>query len=147
MSVSRRGFLASGAVAVAAASHSAAESSGQLDGYTQARKHTIVRDLATPNFFEGMLLGNGDIGVCVTARPDALGLHLGKEDAWDIRVSNEHSKDVLRFKDLLAMWEKASEEAKRHGDPEMTYLESKIDFFREYTDKVTASYGKSWPRP
>jgi alpha-L-fucosidase 2 len=147
MPVSRRGFLASGAVAVAAASHLAAESTGQLDGYTQARKHTIVRDLPTPNFFEGMLLGNGDIGVCVTVRPDALGLHLGKEDAWDIRVSNEHSKDVLRFKDLLVMWEKASEEAKRHGDHEMTYLESKIDFFREYTDKVTASYGKSWPRP
>jgi alpha-L-fucosidase 2 len=147
MSVSRRGFLATGAAAFATAAQPDTETKDQLDGYALARKQTIVRELATPNFFEGMLLGNGDIGVCVTVRPDALGLHLGKEDAWDIRVSNEHAHDVLRFKDVLAMWERASEEAKRQGKPDMTYLESKIDFFREYTDKVTASYSKSWPRP
>ena len=37
----------------------------------------------------GMLLGNGDIGVCITARSDALGLHIGKSDSWDIRVSED----------------------------------------------------------
>ena len=52
-----------------------------LDGFRIAKRHQIVRDLPTPNFFEGMLLGNGDIGLCVTVRPDALGLHLGKEDS------------------------------------------------------------------
>ena len=120
---------------------------GKLDGFAIARKHTIVRDQATPNFFEGMLLGNGDIGLCLTVRPDALGLHLGKEDSWDIRVSEDHYPHVLRFKELLKVWERASEEAKREGKPEMTYLEEKIGFFREYTEKVTASYRKSWPRP
>jgi hypothetical protein len=49
-----------------------------LDGFRIAHRHQIVRNLPTPNFFEGMLLGNGDVGVCVTVRPDALGLHLGK---------------------------------------------------------------------
>ena len=101
----------------------------------------------TPDFFEGMLLGNGDVGLCVTVRPDALGLHLGKEDSWDLRVSEDHYKHTLHFKDLLKLWERASAEAKRQGKPEMLFLERNIDFFREYTDKVGSSYRKVWPRP
>ena len=120
---------------------------GGLEGAQIARRHRITRDLPTPNFFEGMLLGNGDIGVCVTVRPDALGLHLGKEDSWDIRVSEDHYQYVLPFQDLLKLWQRASEEAKRQGKPDMLYMESSINFFREYTEKVTSSYAKSWPRP
>ncbi|HEX6546207.1 MAG TPA: hypothetical protein VF023_07880, partial [Bryobacteraceae bacterium] len=82
-----------------------------------------------------------------TVRPDALGLHLGKEDSWDIRVSEESDRHVLPFKELLQLWQRASDEAKRQGKPDMTYLESKIDFFRQYTDAVTASYRETWPRP
>jgi len=119
----------------------------KLKGAQIARQHRIVRNLPTPNFFEGMLLGNGDIGVCVTVRPDALGLHLGKEDSWDIRVSEDHYQYVLPFGELLELWHRAGEEAKRQGKPDMLYLESSIDFFREYTQKVTSSYSKSWPRP
>jgi hypothetical protein len=118
-----------------------------LDGFKIAKRHQIVRDLPTPNFFEGMLLGNGDIGLCVTVRPDALGLHLGKEDSWDIRVSEDHYQYVLPFNELLKLWERASEEAKRQGKPDMLDLEYNIDFFREYTMKVSSSYSKSWPRP
>ena len=119
----------------------------ELDGFQIAKRHQIVRDLPTPNFFEGMLLGNGDVGLCITVRPDALGLHLGKEDPWDIRVSEDHYQHVLPFNQLLNLWERASEEAKRQGKPDMLYLESSIDFFRDYTAKVTSSYAKSWPRP
>jgi alpha-L-fucosidase 2 len=118
-----------------------------LDGSRIARRHRITRTLPTPNFFEGMLLGNGDIGVCVTVRPDAMGLHLGKEDSWDIRVSEDHYRYVLPFKELLELWQRASAEAKRQGKPDMLYLESTIGFFRDYTEKVTSSYAKSWPRP
>jgi len=119
----------------------------ELNGFEIARRHRIEKDLPTPNFFEGMLLGNGDVGVCVTVRPDAIGLHLGKSDSWDIRVSEDHYQYVLPFRELLELWERASEEAKRQGKPDMTYLESNIDFFRQYTEKVAASYGKPWPRP
>ena len=77
-----------------------------------------MRDLPTPNFFEGMLLGNGDIGVVATVRPDALGLHIGKEDSWDIRVSEDHAQHVLTFKELMKLWERASAEAKRQGKPD-----------------------------
>ena len=143
MRTTRRGFLGAAAVPQAEGlSHGA-----ELDGFSIARRHRIVRGLPTPSFFEGMLLGNGDVGVCVTVRPDALGLHLGKEDSWDIRVSEDHYQHVLHFRELLKLWERASAEAKRQGQPEMLHLETSIDFFREYTGKVRSSYAKAWPRP
>ena len=120
---------------------------GKLSGVEIARRHRIVREMPTPNFFEGMLLGNGDIGVCVTVRPDALGLHLGKLDSWDIRVSEDHYQNVLPFPELMKLWQRASDEAKRQGRPDMLFLESNIDFFREYTERVVSSYRKVWPRP
>ena len=117
-----------------------------LDGFNIARRCSIVRTLPTPGFFEGMLLGNGDIGVCVTTRPDALVFHIGKSDSWDIRVS-EHAGEILTFAKLQELWERASAEAKRANRPGMLFLERDVPFFREYTDKVTASYSKLWPRP
>ncbi len=141
MKVSRRGFLSAPAF-VLAGGHNI-----PLNGARIARRHRIRRHLPTPNFFEGMLLGNGDIGVCVTVRPDALGLHIGKEDSWDIRVSEDHYPHVLHFRDLLELWRRAGEEAKRRGRPDMLFLERNIEFFREYTDRVRSSYAKPWPRP
>jgi len=152
MKATRREFLQAGAATAAAGTMlpgalAAAPVAQPLNAFQIARRHQIVRPLPTPDFFEGMLMGNGDIGVCVTVRPDALGLHIGKEDSWDIRVSEDHYQYVLPFNELLKLWERAGEEAKRQGKPDMTYLESNIDFFREYTEKVTSSYSKSWPRP
>ena len=141
MRLTRRGFLGSAAAA-------AAQAPERLwDGSRIARRHRIVREIPTPNFFEGMLLGNGDIGLCVTVRPDALGLHIGKEDSWDIRVSEDHYPHVLHFKDLLELWRRAGEEAKRRGRPDMLHLETNIEFFHEYTQRVRSSYAKPWPRP
>ena len=151
MKTNRRRFLqATAATATAGVLPAKGQSysdGANLDGFQIAKRHAIVHDLPTPNFFEGMLLGNGDIGVCITVRPDALGLHLGKEDSWDIRVSEDHYQYVLPFDELLKLWERASAEAKRQGKPDMIDLEYNIDFFRDYTNKVTSSYGKSWPRP
>jgi len=145
--VSRRSFLGAISAATALMNLAAAAPRRVLDAFQIAREHRLVRQGPTPGFFEGMLLGNGDIGVCVTTRPDALGLHLGKEDSWDIRVSEDHYRHVLSFKELLKLWERASQEAKRLGKPELLFLEREIDFFREYTQKVESSYRKSWPRP
>ena len=151
MKTNRRRFLQASAATAAAgvlpAKARPLTDEADLDGFIIAKRHQIIRDLPTPNFFEGMLLGNGDIGLCVTVRPDALALHLGKEDSWDIRVSEDHYQHVLPFNELLKLWERASEEAKRQGKPDMLYMEYGIDFFREYTQKVTSSYAKSWPRP
>ncbi|MBL8174237.1 MAG: hypothetical protein JNK48_06185 [Bryobacterales bacterium] len=143
MPTSRRTFLQSSAAAMQAPRPAAAP----LDSVQIAARHPIVRKHPTPAFFEGILLGNGDIGVCVTLRPDALGLHIGKNDSWDIRVSEDHVQHVKPFRELLDLWKRAGEEAKRRGQPEMTYLESNIDFFREYSVRTQTSYRKPWPRP
>ncbi|GEM_PF-230378 len=118
-----------------------------LDAFQIARQHNIQRNVPGPDFFEGMFLGNGDIGVCAVVRPDALGLHIGKNDSWDIRVSEDIEKEVLTFQDILKLWQRASDEAKRLGKPDLLYLESNIPFFRDYTQKVESSYRKPWPRP
>ncbi len=118
-----------------------------LDAYQIASQHSITLSQPTPDFFEGILLGNGDVGVCIVVRPDALGLHIGKNDCWDIRVSEEVEEHVLPFPELLKLWKRASEEAKRRGEPKMTYLEGEIDFFREYARKTETSYLRPWPRP
>ena len=149
MSTTRRTFLAATSLATtgAATAVSAHAAGVTLDSVAIARRHPLIRTQATPDFFEGILLGNGDIGVCVTVRPDALGLHFGKNDAWDIRVSQEHAAHIKPFAEVLKMWERASEEAKRQGKPEMIFLESNIDFFKEYSDLMQSSYRKPWPRP
>ncbi|MDR3718301.1 MAG: hypothetical protein P4K98_05825 [Bryobacteraceae bacterium] len=147
--MNRRNFLGGAAAATAAARALSGLPAAPktLDSAAIARRHAIVNTVPTPNFFEGALLGNGDVGVCVTLRPDALGLHIGKEDVWDIRVSEDHYQHVLRFDELLKLWQRAGDEAKRQGHPEMTYLEDHIDFLRDYAQKVSASYRKPWPRP
>ena len=118
-----------------------------LDAFAIAGKHVISREIAGPTYFEGMLLGNGDVGVCAVVRPDALGIHISKSDCWDIRVSEDSKKDVVPFAEIVKMWQRASDEAKLNGNPNQLSLESSIPFFREYSEKVGASYSKPWPRP
>ena len=159
MKTSRREFLQTSALASLAAVH-ATHSVGSdnrstgisMDGHLNAseiaRRHMIVRDIPSPSFFDGLLLGNGDVGACVVVRPDALGIHIGKNDCWDIRVSEDVADHVLPFREVLQLWQRASEEAKRMGKPDMLYLETKVPFFREYSERVANSYdGKKWPRP
>jgi hypothetical protein len=93
-----------------------------------------------------MLLGNGDIGVCAVVRPDALGLHISKNDCWDIRVTEGSEKDVRPFAEILEMWKRASVELKQKGYKPGDSVEH-AEFFRDYLNKVSRSYSKPWPRP
>jgi len=158
MRTNRREFLQTTALASLAAVHSPYSTCSEnrngistdehLNASEIARRHTIVRDTPSSSFFEGMLIGNGDVGACVVVRPDALGIHIGKNDCWDIRVSEDIANHVLPFRELLQLWQRASEEAKRMGKPDMLYVETGVDFFREYSQKVGSSYdGRKWPRP
>lgn len=144
MPFSRRAFLQSASAAPLAAGQSATDPIPE--GHEIASRHPFLSDLPTPDFFAGMLLGNGDIGLCATVRPDALGLHLGKLDIWDIRVSEDHVKHLLTFAELLKLWDRASEEAKRQGKPDAMDLEGG-PVMKDYTTKVRSSYAKKWPRP
>jgi alpha-L-fucosidase 2 len=140
-------LIAAGEALQASLGSAASPAEELLDGFQIARRHLIAREGPGPDFFEGMLLGNGDVGVCAVVRPDALGLHIGKNDCWDIRVSEDIEKRVLTFQDLLTLWQRASEEAKRLGNPNMLFLETNIGFFGDYTSSVASSYGRPWPRP
>src|SRR3974390_1317755 len=119
MPTTRRTFLQSAAIASSPAFAAASATNPPLEAVAIARRHPSVRTGPTPDFFEGLLLGNGDIGLCITVRPDALGLHIGKNDSWDIRVSEEHAADILPFTEVLKMWDGAAAEAKRQGKPDM----------------------------
>src|ERR1700758_5398528 len=133
MRTSRREFLQTSALASLTAVHSIPSVSSErptteisadehLNAFEIARRHMIVRDTPTPAFFEGMLLGNGDVGACVIVRPDAVGIHIGKNDCWDIRVSEDITNHVLPFREVLQLWQRASQEAKKMEKPDMLYL-------------------------
>ncbi len=151
MKTTRRKFMQASIAATAAGcfpkSASASGDDDVLRAEEIAKRHRIVKDVPGPNFFEGMLLGNGDVGVCTEVRPDALGLHVGKSDVWDIRVSEGIEPYILTFDQLLKLWKRASEAARQEGKPKMLSLETNIGFFREYTEKVASSYRMPWPRP
>src|ERR1700722_7385368 len=157
MKTTRRTFLQTSALAsiaaivpfssdAASARPSAPLNAKELDGFELAARHPLVRTKPGPTYFEGMLLGNGDVGVCAVVRPDALGLHVSKTDCWDIRVTEGIDKDVRPFSEILEMWRKASEELKREGKGDSLSVEG-AEFFRAYCDRVGAAYKKIWPRP
>jgi hypothetical protein len=81
----------------------------------------IIRDTPSPSFFDGMLLGNGDVGACVVVRPDALAIHIGKNDCWDIRVSEDIADHVLPFREVLQLWQRAVK-SQKDGKPDLLYL-------------------------
>ena len=156
MNTTRREFIQTSALASLASvapvhttalhAHSSPEDHQRLDAFELASRHPLVRTKPGPTYFEGMLLGNGDVGVCAVVRPDALGLHISKSDCWDIRVTEGTDKDVRPFSEILAMWRKASEELKREGKDDSLSVED-AEFFRAYCERVGASYRKKWPRP
>ena len=139
MRTNRREFLQTSALASLAAVHSipgvaqdgieGISTDARLNASEIARRHMIVRDTPSPSFFDGMLLGNGDVGACVVVRPDAVAIHIGKNDCWDIRVSEDITDHVLPFREVLQLWQRASEEAKKMGKPDMLYLETRVPVF------------------
>ena len=155
MKTTRRDFLQTSAMATLAAVGPATasaknarpslkETSDRLDAFRIASQHTMEKTIPGPTFFEGMLLGNGDVGVCAVVRPDALALHISKSDCWDIRVTEDSDKDVRPFSEILEMWRKASAELKAKGN---SLSVEDAEFFRAYVEKVGGSYRKVWPRP
>jgi hypothetical protein len=117
MKTNRREFLQATALVSPAAVNSPCSVSSEsrahgistdehLDATGITRKHMIVRDTPGSSFFEGMLLGNGDVGACVVVRPGALGIHIGKNDCWDIRVSEDIANHVLPFREVLLSQER-----------------------------------------
>ena len=106
------------------------------DILAMAKKHAIEHDLAAPDFFEGALLGNGNLGVSVCSRPDGIVFYLGHNDIWDIRIEEGHKDKIGTFQEI---WERIlSAEGDIHNET----------WYQDYEREVTASYHDYiYPRP
>lgn len=101
-----------------------------------AKKHPITRDVASPDFFEGALLGNGGLGVTVCTRPDAIVLYFGHNSIWDIRIEEGHKDKIGTFREI---WDKIC------AAPGDVHDEA---WYQKYVEEVTASYHDYlYPRP
>ena len=106
------------------------------DTLQAAKAHSIRRDTAAPDFFEGALMGNGSLGAVVCTRPDALVIHFGHNDIWDIRIEEGHKDCVGTFDEIWGRIQAAPGDVHREK------------WYQEYVEKVTASYHDHvYPRP
>jgi hypothetical protein len=91
-----------------------------------------------PDFFEGALLGNGGLGAVVTTRPDAVVVHFGHNEVWDIRIGEDHADGIGTFAEVFAKVAAI--------DPNLAEL-TDDPWFAKYNDLVRANYALPFPRP
>ena len=100
-----------------------------------AKKHSIKKDVAAPDFFEGALMGNGNLGVVVCTRPDGMVLYFGHNNIWDIRIEEGHKDKVGTFGE---MWQRILDEKDTFAT---------APWHTEYNQALAQSYTKLYPRP
>ncbi len=100
-----------------------------------ARKHSIKRDVASPDFFEGALMGNGALGVVACTRPDGMVMYFGHNNIWDIRIEEGHKDKVGIFDEL---WQRMLDERDTFAD---------APWHVEYNQALRQSYCNPYPRP
>ncbi len=104
----------------------------------RAAAHPIERDRPGPDFFEGALLGNGGLGAVVTTRPDAVVVHFGHNNVWDIRVAEENKEKIGTFQEIFDKVKKIP--------ADLPSLESD-PWYRDYIRMTRENYNKPYPRP
>jgi alpha-L-fucosidase 2 len=110
----------------------------ELNTREQASKHAIRYDRPASGFFEGALLGNGGLGAVVTTRPDAVVIHFGHNNVWDIRIAENHQDKIGTFEDLFA---RLKEIPARYSSL------SEEAWYREYVTMTSENYDFPYPRP
>lgn len=104
----------------------------------RAAQHPIGLDKPAVNFFEGAVLGNGGMGVIVCTRPDAVMLHFGHNDIWDIRVAEAHKDEIGAFAEIFEKIKAIPTTLKRlEDDP----------WYSAYVKMAQENYRKPYPRP
>ncbi|WP_158081783.1 glycosyl hydrolase family 95 catalytic domain-containing protein [Paenibacillus selenitireducens] len=104
----------------------------------QVRKHALSYDRPAPSFFEGALLGNGGLGAVVTTRPDAVVIHFGHNNVWDIRIAENNQEQIGTFEQLFARLKEIPEHfASLSDDP----------WYRDYVKVASENYSFPYPRP
>jgi hypothetical protein len=106
--------------------------------FERAREHPIVCHKPAVNFFAGALLGNGGLGAVVTTRPDAVVIHFGHNNVWDIRVAEENQDQIGTFEQVF----------ERIKQIPSTYATLEDDeWYRQYCELMQANYRAAYPRP
>ncbi|MBM3262497.1 MAG: hypothetical protein FJY97_03605 [candidate division Zixibacteria bacterium] len=109
-----------------------------FDTAARAARHAIVRDLPSVNFFQGALMGNGGMGVVVCVRPDAVMMHFGHNNVWDIRTAENH-------KDKFGTFQEIFERVK--AIPDTLSLLTDDPWYAEYLRITADNYRHPYPRP
>lgn len=109
-----------------------------MDAWKQAQAHAIRYDRPAATFFEGALLGNGGLGAVVTTRPDAIVVHFGHNDVWDIRIAENNKGRIGDFESIFA----------RLKQIPAHYASLKEDeWYRDYVEMAAENYDFPYPRP
>jgi alpha-L-fucosidase 2 len=109
----------------------------ELNTREQASKHGIRYDRPASGFFEGALLGNGGLGAVVTTRPDAVVIHFGHNNVWDIRIAENHQDKIGTFEEIFT---KLKEIPARYSSL------SKEAWYRDYVAMTSENYDFTYPR-
>jgi len=104
----------------------------------RAKQHPIVSNRPAVDFFEGAVLGNGGLGVIVNTRPDAVVIHFGHNDVWDIRLAENNREKVGTFQEIF-------EKVKAIPDTLNSLIDNK--WYRDYIKMARENYAKPYPRP
>jgi alpha-L-fucosidase 2 len=104
----------------------------------QAALHPILCDKPAPEFFEGAVLGNGGMGVIVTTRPDAVVLHFGHNNVWDIRVAENNADKIGAFQEIFDRVKAIS--------PDLASLDND-PWYNQYREMTEENYRAPYPRP
>jgi hypothetical protein len=114
------------------------QSSENFSSYERAKKHSLIFNGAAPDFFEGALLGNGGMGVVVTTRPDAIVLRFGHNNVWDIRLAENHRKEIGTFNFVFDKVSKI---------PDTLSSLTENPWYAEYSKMAADNYRQPYPRP
>lgn len=104
----------------------------------QAKRHPIRYDKPAPDFFEGALMGNGGLGAVVTTRPDAVVIHFGHNNVWDIRIAEDNEDKIGTFQDVFEQLKQIPQELNSFRENE---------WYRAYCELTQENYRKPYPRP
>ncbi|MCC6486297.1 MAG: DUF4838 domain-containing protein [Candidatus Hydrogenedentes bacterium] len=134
-----KGLLVGAVLAVAmGASPEVTDNAGRLDPLQRAARHPLEINRPCPDFFDGALLGNGGLGAVVTTRPDAIVVHFGHNNVWDIRIAEDNKEKIGTFREVF------DKVAAIPAD--LPSLESD-PWYAAYRDMTHANYRKPYPRP
>ena len=114
------------------------DSATRVEPLERAASHPLERNRPCPDFFEGALLGNGGLGAVVTTRPDAVVVHFGHNNVWDIRIAEDNKDQIGTFREVFDKVAAIPADAPSlESDP----------WYAEYRDMTHANYRKPYPRP